>query len=1524
MGFNSYLCRRKYLLLKHIDMKKILLLMALCGLMSVGANAQRTMDKLDRGLIAVKTTGGVFCSWRIMGEEYYDVKYNLYRDGTKIVENLDVSNFTDAAGSTTSKYTVSAVVRGKEQAQSSIVSVLANSYLEIAPKHDQSITSTLVPNDACCADVDGDGQLEILLKYDNQSEINASFPREGYNGEYSIFECLKLDGTVLWWVNCGPNMGDFQNNEQNIVAYDWDLDGKAEALFRAADGTTIHAADGQTYVIGDASINYRAATGGGSNWFMHDGAEYLVYVNGATGVPYVTMDYPLKRLETGETDLAKAWGDGYGHRSTKHFFGAPYLDGRKPSIFLARGIYTRHKMIAYDVNPATHELTERWRWNCNDTSSPYYGQGYHNYSIADVDWDGRDEIVFGSMVIDDNGKGLSTTGLGHGDAHHVGDFDPYSWGQQLFACNEDRPSNNYRDATTSKIRYRLTGSDDDGRGMAGNFCNDYPGAMGFSAHDTPISCVTNDHISGLNKTGVTDNFRIYWDGDLCEENFNYTNGKNTAGGIYKYGKGQIATLAGSMTNNDTKGTPCYQGDLFGDWREEVIMRTADNNIRIYTTTTPTTWRNYTLWHDMQYRNAMVWQMCGYNQPPHVSYFLGELEGITQAPPALTMTNRQEIANGGTITTTDQIVITCETNDMEVNVSDACEPYIFIDNAPSWVQGTNSTSTTNPDIKYQYYTHTLKGGAFTGATRVVKQGDGKLVLPAVVQKYTGATDVWAGTLQFDGTLESSPLWLNRHTSLISDGGKFLGGITADYNATIYPGGQEKVGSLTASTVQLGFGSRIVFDINGTNADQITANKISIEKKVWPNGGGPRYDTPIFQINGNPEAGTYSLGAISEIIGNIGDVIIEGLTGKKATLDYADGKLTLTIQGYEPADLIWTGAEGLYWNTDESANFIGLDGQPAVFVPGSTVTFDDNARQTNITVKGNVAPAAIIFNNETRNFIINGDSIVGEPTLTKNGAGELTINNVNHMGITNINGGKLNVKSLANNSGQEYGSVGAVNKRIQLSNGATLGIKATTTSNQILRISEGGGIVEVASGATLTQTANITGQGQTLTKTGSGTLTLGTNMTISKLVINGGTINAQLNSSTNVALPATVEFHSGQLSDPNNQGAYATNATNFIVPEGKSGTLLCDPRCNYTGSLSGSGTFTAIAAGVRGYFNGDWSKFEGTLIPSLQKRGSYDPTFKFTNSKGLPNATLRLNSGITFSNDDPDGNKNRSYNVTIGSVTGTGTLAGKGTYTIGVNDKDFTVGFKSTSPVIKSGKGTMYLTSGKFSAPLTISNGKLSFYTAQGTSLIGTNALTVKNGAAVNGFGQLSSLTLENGSELTINYADEDDDATPGTLITTGRMSVNEGAKVIFVIETLDRYSKLQPNSLTMNGTVVVVLGSSYVPKKGDTFTLWTTDDIGGTPSWTLPQLPAGLYWNTTDLAKSGILSITDTPTSISPIAGATLIDCEVFTITGIRLGSFQTQRNKMRAGIKKLGVVPSTYIVRVKNGRNIDTETVVIR
>ena len=1230
--------------------KKTLLLFALTMIPVLTAFSQRKTDALDRGLIAIKTTNGVYCSWRIMGEEYYDVKYNLYRDGTKVnSEPLSVSNYSDAVGTSSSKYTVKAVVRGTEQTASKEATVWTDSYLEITPQHATSITSTLVPNDACCADVDGDGELEILIKYDNKEEISSLFPKEGHNGEYTIFEVLKMDGSLLWWVNCGPNMGDFQNNEQNIAAYDWDQDGKAEAIMRLSEGSVIHMKDGSTYTIGadgkngTAWTNYRTPkVEGGVEWFTHYGNEFLVYMNGETGVPYQVMEFPLKRLEDGETNLEKAWGDGYGHRSSKYFFGAPYLDGRKPSIFLARGIYTRHKMIAYDVNPSTHELSMRWRWNCNDSSSPWYGQGYHNYGIADVDWDGRDEICFGSMVIDDNGKGLSTTGLGHGDAQHHGDFNPYIHGHEIYACNEDHPDNNYRDATTSKIYYRQTSSNDDGRSMMGNFSNKYPGCLGRSGHDTAISSVTNNHIP--NDIAFDVNFRIYWDGDLLEETFNGTGTRNSAGRIYKPGVGDIITLAGSLTNNDTKATPCYQGDLFGDWREEVIMRTADNKIRIYSTTIPTEWRNYTLWHDMQYRNAMVWQMNGYNQPPHTSYFLGELEGITMAPPALTMTGRTEIQNGGSITTTDNAVIACETNDMSISVSEGASPYIFIDNAASHVIGHDN----NNYIERVYYKHTLIDGAFSGATRIIKQGDGILVLPNVSEKHTGNTDIWAGTLQFDGTMENSPVWLNRHTSLISDGGNFKGGIKADYNATIYPGGKEKVGTITTTTLALGFGSRVVFDANASETDKITADKLTIEKKDWQY--GPEYLVPVFQINGSElEAGDYTLVKVDQVEGNIEDIVVEGISGKKYEIKYENGLVILSILPLRnPTEIIWDGGDDGIWNFAETENYL-VNGERNYFVTGDAVVFNDNANQTTVNLVGELQPGSVTFDNSNKNFIVQGNGIItGKTSLTKKGTGNLTINNINKFtGDVNIEGGKLTAASLANKDGAEYGALGGVNNKITF-NGGALSVNSNIVTTQPISITDGGGSIEVANGSQLTLNGAISGSLKELTKTGAGTLILNGNASYGTLNVNQGTVNGGESSSSVHQYPSTIVLNGGALKDPDNIYSYSTNNANIVVPEGKTAAWSLDARCNYKGKLTGKGTLTVNVTSVRSYMQGDWSQFEGTLIFKNTKTGSYDPALQWDNTKGLGKATV---TG-TFDN--------CGKNVSIGTILGDATLTGSGTY------------------------------------------------------------------------------------------------------------------------------------------------------------------------------------------------------------------------------------------------------------------------
>lgn len=1506
-------------------MMKRILLLVFVGLAFLEMSAQRMTDKLDRGLVAVKVQNGIYCSWRIYGEEYYDVTYNIYRDGVKIAENLTTSNYTDSQGKDDSQYTIAAVVRGKEQSQSKSVLPFQNNYLEVKPKHDNSITSTLVPNDACCADVDGDGQLEILLKYDNKEEINNGFPKNGNNGEYSIFEVLTMEGNVLWWVNCGPNMGDFQNNEQNIVGYDWDLDGKAEVVMRLSEGSVIHMADGTTYTIGadgkngTSWTNYREPKTGGVEWFTHYGKEFFVYCNGQNGNPYVVMDFPLKRLESGETDLSKAWGDGYGHRSSKYFFGAPYLDGRKPSIFMARGIYTRHKMIAYDVDPVTHQLTERWRWNCNESSSPYYGQGYHNYAIADVDCDGRDEICFGSMVIDDNGKGLSTTGLGHGDAQHHGDFDPYTSGLEIFACNEDKPSNNYRDATTSKIRYRMAGGDDDGRGMAANFCNDYPGAMAFSAHDEPISCVTNQHITGLSKSGCTDNMRIYWDGDLCDESFNYTSGKNTAGGIYKYGKGLIATLAGSMTNNDTKGTPCFQGDLFGDWREEIIMRTANNNIRIYTTTIETPWRNYTLWHDHQYRNAMVWQMCGYNQPPHASYFLGELENITMAPPALTMRGRTEIANDGTILNGGEQVITCETGDMTVNVADGATPYLYIDNTPSWVQGTNSTSTTNPDIRYAYYTHTLTGGAFAGEMRLVKQGDGTLVLPNVTETYSGPTDVWAGKLQFDGMMQNSRVWLNRHTTLISNG-SFPKGIQADYNATILPGGKEKIGTITVGDLSLGFGSRIVFDVKDGENDKVNVTTLVIEKKNWPKGGGPAYNAPVFRIEGNPATGEYLLGEVAALTGNIEDVIIEGLSSKKATLSHEDGNLKLTVIDYKAKNLTWTGSVDGKWNTDATANFTDADGQPSVFVPGSNVVIGDKAQQTTITVSGDVAPKTVAFNNETKIFTLTGDSLRGEATLTKTGAGEVRIQNINHLGATTISGGKLTVSSLANNTGTEYGSLGDVNKSITIENGATLLISETATSDQPMKIGQGGAVIAVNANRSLTQSGSISGSGLILTKTGSGTLNTPVNISVGKLIVQQGIVQATENGNAIKSLPSTVEFQGGTLKDNVNIYSYSTNNANFIVPEGNTGTFYADSRCNYKGTLTGKGTFNVYATSVRGYFQGNWSAFEGTVTANTYSTDKYDDSFLFDNTYGLPKATLKINSGVVFDNN--------GKNMSIGSVTGTGTLGGGGTYTIGGQNDDIKVTFSSDAPIVKRGTGLLYCSvAGAIRKSLTMEGGQLVFYGSSDRTFF-PSSITMKGTSSLAGSGLISSLTMESGTEATLEGVNPIDySIMPGTLKTTAAVNVKDGSVLHFHIQNNNVYSQLLPTFFTMNGTVKVTLADDYIPQKGDSFELWNASrTFSGSPKYDLPALPAGLYWNTTAMSeKTGVLSVTDDPAlGIGKLPSDVLVTCEVYTVGGIHIGSLECRRCDIQREVKRLCVQPGAYIVKMQGGRNFDSETVIVR
>ena len=1191
--------------------------------------------------------------------------------------------------------------------------------------------------------------------------------------------------------------------------------------------------------------------------------------------------------------MKKAWGDGYGHRSSKYFFGAPYLDGKHPSIFLGRGIYTRHKFIAYDVDPNTHALNVRWKWTNNQPGSPWYGQGYHNYIVADVDWDGRDEIVWGSMVIDDNGKGLSTTGLGHGDAQHVSDFNPYIHGQEMFACNEDNPSNNYRDATTSKIYYRKTDTNDDGRCLAGNFYNDIPGAVGHSAHDTPISTITNDHVT-RNTNGLSMNFRIYWDGDLQEECFNNTE-------VTKPGNGTLETLMGAYSNNGTKSTPCFQGDVFGDWREEVIERTGSNNIRIYTTTTPTPWRNYSLWYDHQYRNAMVWQPCGYNQPPHASYFLGELEGITIAPPPLTTTGREEVSSAITKSFDGKHALLATAGDATVSVVNGAAPAVFTDNAPSWVQGTapSECRTKDTEIKYTYYTHTLTGGAFSGNMRLVKQGDGTLVLPNVTQTYTGKTDVWAGTLQFDGTMEKSPVWLNRFAELNSNGGNFKGGIKADYGSIIRPGGKDQVGTLTTSDLQLGFGARVIFDVNGGNVDKLVASKMSIEKKNWAN--GPQYSAPVFEFTSAPQPGTYTLAEVGELTGNLADITVEGLSGEKYSLDYAGGKLTIRVSNSRDSEsVVWTGANGSIWDLMESENFASSDNK---FVSGDNVTFNDAAVKTDVEINEDLAPGNIVFNNNSKVYTLSGKgAIEGNGSVTLKGKSAVNIKNTNrYTGGTYIDGGYLRPATLANKDGLEYGSLGAADNTITMSNQGKLWVNASMTSSHPIVLGENGGQIETYTGTSL--------------------------------IMNGGI--SKMNKGTNRNL---YKLGSGPLQASNSIYSSNSDNVNIEVPKGKSGIWYPDGRCDYTGKLTGEGTIDIYGTWIRCPFKGDWSKFAGTINAKRGNKNAYEPVFDFNNSYGIPLATLNVDS--RFTQDYAFCTNGKSF--AIGALTGSGYISnggyfGSGTNTLTIGGKNTNFEFKGSingSNVVKNGTGIWTISSENVLAnakSLKILDGVVKLNKAAATSsMTAPTVLYVQGSGELRGVGYSLGINLLKGGIL-----------RPGSNLPTAQTS---NAGVINIQKNLVAYdgssiyvNKAKADSLvvnaytgskslgwaylkvggnaTLNGTIYVTYNANgWTPAEGDYVRVVDcAGTISGTPKFDLQALPDGLGWDTSKFLTEGVVYVANA-TGIREIGfDAGSFQADVYTLNGFRMTSLQTSMATLQSDLKSCGLAPGLYIVRTAKG-----------
>lgn len=623
----------------------------------------REVENLDRGVVAVKVDKGVFVSWRRLGTEPADTTFSLYRDN-QLVTSGAITNFVDEGGTINSVYKVVT----NNSTVSKDTKVWENQYIEI-PLADTPIEESepivdtsgvwfpeYKPGDSTIGDLDGDGEYEIIMKWDPADAKDAA--STGRTGNAYI-DAYKLDGTHMWRIDMGKNIRAGAHDTQLLVA-DFNGDGASEMILRTADGTV----DGTGAVIGDATKDWGALNSGKNL----QGPLYLTAFEGATGKAIDTTEYDP---QTGDVSY---WGDGYGNRSERYLGTIAWVDGVRPHAVVQRGYYPgkeggpgRTVVAAYSLE--NNKLVKKWRFDTMDSGNDQYiGEGNHSMTAGDIDGDGFDEVVSGSLALDHDGSVLWSTGYGHGDAHHLGDFDPRNPGYEYMKVYEGAQNTpgfmgarnqtwglTVQDAKTGKVLQSHDGIKDTGRGVIANIGYKDKFYVTWGAGSTGYWDSDDNNCGDL---GLAMNGRIYWDGGLTDQLQDHVtitkwnNETNKAEPIF--------VADGTNSINGSKGNWCAQGDILGDWREEfVTYRVLDSKqeeidvtikgaqgdvqtkarkttstyaLRVYTTVEPTQYNFSTFMHDDLYRIGVATYNVAYNQPPHISFYLSDtIDGYTTQP-----------------------------------------------------------------------------------------------------------------------------------------------------------------------------------------------------------------------------------------------------------------------------------------------------------------------------------------------------------------------------------------------------------------------------------------------------------------------------------------------------------------------------------------------------------------------------------------------------------------------------------------------------------------------------------------------------------------------------------------------------------------------------------------------------------------------------------------------------------------------------------------------------------------------------
>lgn len=1428
--------------------------------------SQRKMERLDRGIVAIPKSGSqIFISWRHFATDPDEIAYNLYyktsEAGALVKLNTspvtNSTNYTAGLSTSTANYTfvIKSVLNGVEKDEpgsftlpmSTIASRIVHDF-NFQPLPDGYPAMGM----KFCwpADLNGDGKYDYVLDRQNYGAVTED--GEGGTADYPSpkVEAYKSDGTFLWRVDMGPNVKICSGHNDMVTAYDMDGDGKAEVLMAVSEGTTF--ADGKVITGTNGQVtNYRILAGSAPQW--------IAIVNGETGVEIDRVPLPFfNELTNTRTD---SWKETGGH------FVIAYLDGIRPSL-----IYQYKNRLA---NNNFQGAISAWSYRNGALQQVWAtrngGADFHQVRVADVDGDGRDNFVEGGFVLKYDGSIMNHhKDVVHGDRHMLGDIDPDRPGLEHFMIQQDNPKTlgmGLYDAQTGEMIKGIYQSavGDVGRGICAAF---NPNLRGLQFWSTMQSYAMFDS-KGNQIPNAYGNFpaeAVWWGPDLSRWELNGVNSSGSNVAFHKInaaGTGMDRDLPNLYNESNGNGAyyfaaaygarAAFWGDLFGDWREEMIFcRSNQTGFVVLSTWEQTNIRLYQLMQNPAYRGQTTQR--GYYQTPDVDFYMAA--DMPKAPVAPVQQADVYYTASGWI----------DNEDKPASYADSKSIMYDIRGGNSTI---NMTSVMMPSRVFlmnpKGSNYTFNGaGKFSGLMDLIKSMQGTVTFNNQ-HDFTGKTRVSEGKLVVTGNYVS-PVQLDAR-GVIAGNATLQGGITIEKGlnregARIEPGALNETGIMTiAGNLALTGRNNLAFRCDQTKA--LTASKLVINGNFTVSGTN---NCIIIQPLTVVQEGTLTLiNFTGSTNATPASFTVVGLEGIPYVLKVENNAVIIDIQkSRSAAQVSWMGNQSTAWDF-KTANFM-YGSTPGIFVPGDSIVFGDEATRKSITIAETMPVGGMTFNNNT-DYNLSGQGIIsGDGGLKKTGTGKLSMQNTENTftGKVEIEGGVLEVGSLKD--GGLPSSIGASTSASTnwIMRDATLQTRAQMSTNRSLQVTGSLTVNNPNTNNSVLISGNIQGTNVTLNLNGKGTLTLQGTNSLSRVNVNDGLLllgSADGNRYSLGSAKITLNGGTFRMFDINSTSNTGTFSNEVEVPAGKTARWDLPSRWGISSKLTGAGQLQVQIPYVRSDFNGDWSQFSGKI--NFTGR---DVRLNSGTSRNIPLAEVNLGDG-TYLMAASNGSSELSgaQTFTFGALSGSGTISGRNFIIAGGNNASTTFsGVMSSGDgrLTKRGTGTLTLSGANLHTGGTVvENGTLLVTNTTG-SATGTGTVTVANGGILSGTGIIAGTTSVGPGAKVVPGA-----ISYGTLKFESNLNLLSGSTTTFRIAANNNDKLSVTGNLALKGTLELK-ETGTVFTAGKSFTLFTSGSTSGSFENIVPEIPGeGLEWNTSRISE-GIISI-DVANGIDDITGANI-------------------------------------------------------